>query len=592
MAYAAGPALPTDRRAPGLLVILAVVALAMGIGADLMIRGGDHIPHNQVWAVFNAALGASFVGTGLYAWWRAPANRTGGLLVWVGFTFFLSAFEFSNEPALFLAGQFTDPLPTAALLHLVLAFPNGRLESRYHRGLVAVGYLNATLFQVPGIFFYDSTAGCANCPGNPLLIVSKPDLYNAVEAFVNLAAVSVIALAAREVIAKIIRARRVERQIYSIATYAGVATLVAFAALFASHGFGGPGADALRYLANAMFVAVPFGFLGGLARGRVSRAYAVADLIEAVENTHDKRTSLRDSLAVALGDSSLELAYWIPEQEAYFGPDGRRVELPTPGSGRAATPIARSGAPLAVVLHDESLSEERDLVRTVGAAAALTLENERLDAERLAGIEELRASRTRIVQAADEERQRLERDLHDGAQQRLVALALNLRLARAAAETSPDACELIDDAIAELAEATAELRELARGIHPAVLTQRGLVPAVTALATRAPIPVEVRGIPAERFDTPVEATAYFVVAEALTNVARYSQASYAEVAIDRNNGSLVVDVRDDGTGGADPSRGSGLRGLADRVASVDGRLVVTSEPGAGTVVHAEIPCAR
>jgi signal transduction histidine kinase len=246
-----------------------------------------------------------------------------------------------------------------------------------------------------------------------------------------------------------------------------------------------------------------------------------------------------------------------------------------------------------VVIHDETLTEERDLVRAVGGAAALTLENERLAAELRARIEDLRASRARIVQAGDQARRQLERDLHDGAQQRLVALALNLKLARASLDDDPvDARALIDNAINELTEATAELRELARGIHPAILTDRGLDAAVNALAGRAALPVEVQDVPAERLAAPVESTAYFVVAEALTNVARYSHAGHAEVEIERANGTLVVEVRDDGIGGADPARGSGLRGLADRVAAVDGRLVVTSEPGTGTIVHAEIPCAQ
>jgi signal transduction histidine kinase len=245
-----------------------------------------------------------------------------------------------------------------------------------------------------------------------------------------------------------------------------------------------------------------------------------------------------------------------------------------------------------MVVHDESLTEERDLLRAVGGAAALTLENERLAAELRARIEELRASRARIVQAGDDERRRVERDLHDGAQQRLVALALNLNLARGSFDRDPDAAlELIDDAVKELTETTAELRELARGIHPAILTDRGLDAAVNALAERASLPVEVGAVPAGRLAAPVESTAYFVIAEALTNVARYAQASYAEVDVARDNGTLVVEVRDDGIGGADPDRGSGLRGLGDRVAAVDGQLLVTSEPGAGTVVHAEIPCA-
>jgi signal transduction histidine kinase len=572
------------------VLALVVLALLMAVVADLIIRNSDHMSDRGVWAVFNASLGISFFGTGLYAWWRRPDNRTGRLMVWVGFLFFLSPLAFSGNAALFAIGQFTDPLPITGLVHLVLAFPSGRLQSRYHRWLIGVAYFNATLLQLPGMFFNDSTAGCPACPSNPLLITSQPDLYAASGAIVNLCAVSVIALVAREVIVRLVHQRRFDRDVYGLVTYAGVATLVAFAFLFAAHGFGGPGAKALLYLGYGLFVTVPFAFLGGLIRGQLSSAGAVAELVDTLGNTKDRGRSLRDSIAVALGDDTLTLAYWATEQQAYVDAQGRRVDLPAAGSHRIATPIERGGEPLAAIIHDESLAEERDLVRTVGSAAALTLENERLDAELRAGVEELRASRGRIVEMADAERRRLERDLHDGAQQRLVALALNLRFA-SGSEDLAEVHGLITEAIEELGEATAELRELARGIHPAILTERGLDAAVNALAGRASVPVEVSNPSVERLAAPVESTAYFVVAEALTNVTRYANASHAEINIGRDNGTLVVEIRDDGVGGADPGGGSGLRGLADRVAAVDGRLSVTSEPGAGTVVHAEIPCA-
>ena len=187
-------------------------------------------------------------------------------------------------------------------------------------------------------------------------------------------------------------------------------------------------------------------------------------------------------------------------------------------------------------------------------------------------------------------RRRLERDLHDGAQQRLVALALDLRLARSKLEKDPAAtAELLDASIAELSQATDELRELARGIHPALLTDRGLGAALDALATRAPLPVELADVPADRLPEPVETAAYFVVAEALTNVAKYADATHAKVSVERANGTLRVEIADDGVGGADPAAGTGLRGLEDRLAALDGRLVVTSPAGSGTVVRTVRP---
>jgi signal transduction histidine kinase len=574
------------------LIGLAALSLVMGAVAITIILTSNHMSHRGAWAAFGGLIGWSFIGAGLYTWWRRPANRTGALMAWVGFLWFLTPLTFSDNQAIFAVGLFTDAIPVAALAHLVLAFPSGRLASRYQRRLIAVGYFCAVVLQLPAILFYDTTdaADCKGCPANPLLISANKDVFNVFQGLLNLAAVVVLALIVREVVRQIRRTPADGRQIYSPIIYAGGATLIAFCFTFGSVIVGGSAAAALIVLAFAAFLTVPYAFLAGLIRGSLSRAGAVAELVEALGQADDTRRSLRDAIATALGDSSLAIAYWIPAQRAYVDADGQRVELPEPESGRIATPIERGGEPLAVVIHDAALAEESDLVRAVGGAASLTLENERLAAELRARIEELRASRARIVKAGDDERRRLERDLHDGAQQRLVALVLNLKLARNS-EDPTAVRELIDDAVQELTEATAELRELARGIHPAILTDRGLDAAVNALASRASVPVEVHALE-ERLAAPVESTAYFVVAEALTNVARYSQASHAEVEIARENGKLVVEVRDDGIGGADAGRGSGLRGLADRVAAVDGRIAVTSEPGAGTTVHVEIPCAR
>ena len=204
---------------------------------------------------------------------------------------------------------------------------------------------------------------------------------------------------------------------------------------------------------------------------------------------------------------------------------------------------------------------------------------------------DLRASRLRIVSAADEARRRIERDLHDGAQQLLVGVALTLRLARAKLEQQPElSADLLDEALSDLATATGELRELARGIHPAVLTEGGLQPALAGLAGRVPVPVTIECAPAERLPAAVEATTYFVVAEALTNVARYAAASRALVAVDRDGDRLLLEVRDDGRGGADPAAGSGLRGIADRVAALGGRVSLESPPGGGTTLRVELPC--
>jgi signal transduction histidine kinase len=253
---------------------------------------------------------------------------------------------------------------------------------------------------------------------------------------------------------------------------------------------------------------------------------------------------------------------------------------------------------VAAIVHDANLDASPELIAAAAAGASLAIDNDRLKADLRARVEELRASRVRIVEAGDAARRRLERDLHDGAQQQLVALAIDLRILRsrlgssggAGAGAGAEAIELIDGIDEKLAAALAELRELARGIHPAILSDRGLEPALDALATRVPVPVACQVDLPVRPPPPVEAAAYFVVAEALTNVLKYARAERVTVRAFQEDEDIVVEVDDDGIGGADAGRGSGLRGLDDRVGALDGTLTVVSQAGAGTLVRARIPC--
>jgi signal transduction histidine kinase len=345
---------------------------------------------------------------------------------------------------------------------------------------------------------------------------------------------------------------------------------------------------ALNAASGAALAIVPLAFLAGLFNARLARA-GVSDLLVELDRVGGPG-QLREALARALGDRSLELVYWIPESEAWVGIDGQSVD-PYADEARAVTILERSGRRIAALIHDPALSERQELLDGVSTAAGLALENERLQAELRAQLDELTDSRARIVEAGDRARQRLERNLHDGAQQRFVALSMALGLLESKLPDDPKgAADLLAAARDDLTQGLEELREIARGLHPAVLTERGLDAALEALTARSPVPVTLEGVPTERLPENVEATAYFVVAEALTNVARYSEATSARVEIKRTDGLLVLDVRDDGIGGADPGAGSGLSGLADRVAAVEGRLSVHSPPGAGTTVHAEIPC--
>ncbi len=325
----------------------------------------------------------------------------------------------------------------------------------------------------------------------------------------------------------------------------------------------------------------------GVRATRLARS-AVGDLVMELDRPL-LPGELRASLARALGDPSLDLLYAREGQERWVDPDGRPASLPATGSGqraRTATVVEREGQPLAALIHDPAL--DQGLVRAAAAAAGMTIENERLQAEVRAQLEEVRASRQRIVEAGDQERRRVERNLHDGAQQRMATLALSLAMLRDRANGDPAMAASLDQAAAGLKQAIAELRELARGIHPAILTEEGLPAAVEALADRSSLPVRVLADFDGRLPEPIEA--YFVVSESLANVAKYACASAARVELSRRNGTLRVEVIDDGISGADASRGSGLRGLEDRVSAVRGSFGVQTTPGGGTRVLAEIPC--
>ena len=339
----------------------------------------------------------------------------------------------------------------------------------------------------------------------------------------------------------------------------------------------------ISYVSDGGFFAVAVTSFLGLARTRRARS-AVADLV--VELGRGPRESLRAALARAIGDPTLELALWLPEQRTWADEQGNEVTLGD-GRDRAVTFI---GDELAAIVHDPVFLDQPAMLEAVGSAARFALENERLQAQLRSQLAELRDSRARIVQVADEERRRLERDLHDGAQQRLLGLGMAFQLLRGRVGADDEAVALLQESEEELREALAELRELARGIHPAVLVDQGLGPAVRTLADRSPIAVEVSDS-SERLPAAVETAAYFITAEALANAAKHSRAQHAWVSVGpRCDGRVRIEIADDGIGGASPNGGSGLRGLADRVAVLDGVFTVDSPPGRGTRIIVELPC--
>jgi signal transduction histidine kinase len=300
---------------------------------------------------------------------------------------------------------------------------------------------------------------------------------------------------------------------------------------------------------------------------------------------------LREALARALGDPSLQLAYWFSAEQCYVDGAGTAVRLPEADSGRSATFVQRDGQPTAVLVHDPVLEHNAELVESVCAAASLALENERLQAELRARLIELQASRARLIEATDAERRRIERNLHDGTQQRLVSIAMSLGLLESKLPAQATAAKpLVGETRAALALALQELRELTHGINPPLLTERGLPAALDELCRRAALPTQLEVVLDRRLGDQVETAAYFMASEALTNAAKHSHASEIRVAATDDGRQLIVEVTDDGIGGAVSAGGSGLRGLADRVEALGGRFTVSSPPGRGTALRAEIPC--
>jgi signal transduction histidine kinase len=562
-------------------LVIAAAALC-GVGASALFLASDHYEQREIWAFFGPFVGWSFVGTGLYARRRRPEYRFGDLMVLTGFAWFLQALAASNTPLVFTIGVTTGALWAAVFIHMLVTFPTGRRETRAQRVVVGFTYVVLLLIPVPLALFSDEewVTGCArSCPRQLLLVDPGDTAADVALVLATILGLALIAVVIALLIARWRRASPPERRVLGPVFVLGGLSLLLFG------GGVGSQSDALFAAAFVPVALVPFGFLAGLARTTVAGSHGVRELVTRLGATADP-VEVRQALADALGDPSLSLEYWLPERGEWVGSSGLPVEI----GDRAVTEIVHKGRRVAALVHDPALLENPELLRAVGSAAALTLENQRLSAELLARLAELRASRARIVQAGDTERRRLERNLHDGAQSRFVALALDLRVARARAKDDPEVAEALDRAIENLASGLAELRELARGIHPAVLADKGLEPAVRALADRAPMPVEIEANDGEqRLPEQVETTAYFVVAEALTNVAKYAQASRATVSVTPADGRVFVEISDDGIGGADIASGSGLRGLADRVAAVGGTLEVTSPRGDGTRVRAEIP---
>jgi signal transduction histidine kinase len=589
---AALPAVPIHRgsSAPWALRLalaqLGAMALTLtGVEIAMFVWGSAE----PIWAVVLFPLtGAAYVLAGLLAWYRRPSNRTGALLGLGGLSVLAAALVNADVPALVAVGLISQTVMLAVMLHTLLAFPSGRLVGLLPRTLVAAGYATALVLQVPQYLF-----AAAPSPYDVLSIAARDDLVQTAESAQDVAGSVVIALTSF-VLARRLRGatpaqRRVLAALYSFGIAAILFVSVSANVLPPLFGFGPVTVFVLQISAIA---AIPLAFVSGVLFGGFARTGEIEELGAWLGTSDGRRPELRAALADTLGDESIQLIFWMSDRGAFVTADGRPVELPAPGSGRAAVKIDLADRRIGAIVYDATLIADPELVRAAGRVVALALDRDRLTAELLASWEALRDSRGRLVEAADSERRRIARDLHDGLQGRLVLLALKAaRIARDPAASGPLSRD-VAEVHSGLDAATDELQRLVHGVMPALLIERGLHAATEELVDRMPLPtvLDAHDVDAA-LPAAVESVGFFVVAEALANAVKHSCATRLSVRLGRVNENLEIEVGDDGIGGATVGSDAGLRGIADRVDALGGRLVVESPPGGGTRLLAEVPCA-
>jgi signal transduction histidine kinase len=570
-------------RAARLALVLAAVALGgLWLAIDRTEPAYSLAGGSLAAELAGLVAGWSLVGAGLGAWARRPTSRFGPLLVAAGLAWFLAGW---NNPGIGVALAFTAGLVLHATCpplvgHAALLYPGGQLRSHRERVAVVVAYGGAVLVLgiLPALVFDPGITGCGQCPANLLDAGGDMDVVealNRVGVWLGLAwALLLVAITGWRLLRSTAAGRRMTAPVLVPA-----AVYLILVAWDFQHGLdrgflGNDAVDRRLWLGQAVaLVALALGVAWEWVRGRRTRSALAKLVIELAASPPPG--GLERVLADTLDDPSLELLYPLP--------DGRRVDAlgrpAQPGQGQAVTPLVRGGRPVALLAHRPDLLDDQGLLDEIAAAARLALENERLQAQVRAQLEDLRASRARIVEQGDAERRRLERDLHDGAQQRLVSLALSLRLARLGCESETDAAAL-EQAEAEVRRALGELRGLAHGLYPAALTDEGLGAALEALAEQASTPLSLGPLPRERFAPNVEAAAYFVVAETL----KRSRPRRARVDAARGHGRLVLELV------IDQPPPQELTDLEDRVGALDGRLLAQPLPTGGARIQVDLPC--
>jgi signal transduction histidine kinase len=583
---------------PALFALTATGALLAGVAAVVALLGD--MPHQVSLAERQALIVATPIAVGLYAWREGTHARFGRLLVLAGAAWFFAALSSSSNDVLYSIGRVSGWTVEVGLIYLILTFPSGRLTTRMDRWLVAaVGAVVAVLF-LPSALITESypapsqfSTCVSDCPENAFMLLgSEPGWVDGLIVPLRELLASLVLLAVVVRLGDRIRGatRLMRRTLTPVLFFAMLRTL----SIAVGFGLRRAGVDdSVLAVSTAVtelcLPAMCIGFFAGLLRWRIY----TADCLVALAHGLRRRSGpgqRRDLIAATLTDPTVELASWRPGG-GWVDAEGKPMSLPPASAERLATVIFDDDEPVAALVHDAALREQRSFVEAVGAYAFVWDDNRRLAARVESSLTELRESRARILAAADEERRRIERDLHDGGQQRLVALRIRLELAEEMMRQDPARAggmlhRLGDDVDAALDE----LRSLAAGVYPSLLAARGLPDAIRTAALQSPLPTKVEVDGADRYPSEIETAAYFCCVEALQNVAKHAPAANTVVIALSRNGDLRFEVRDDGPGfSVDEAAGSGLVNMRDRIAAVGGQLEIRSSPGAGTAVVGSIP---
>ncbi len=595
------PTVATILARRGVLIAAAIAAVLVAIGAGLLLATSDHLVDPIAYGIQRAVIIVGWSSAALYWLVRRPGNRLGLAFVALALASVVMSLQGASDPLLHSIGVFGDFPSFVLAYYVVFAFPEGRLAGWPERLLLA-GWALTFLTFFPYLLFSPVVsgggpiAGCnAACPTNAFMIADRPTIADPFGSEFSYVTIAVGAATLAFLFYRLVTATRPRRRaltpVYALAMMLTVPVLI-FHGVVTHHLDLDPSTIShIGWFVTVGRALLPYGFVLSIVVSTFFAATALKKIVSRLVES-PSAAQLRTTLADALDDPSLELGFRLEQAGGFVDSSGKPLPS-TPPAGQSSTPVTQNGETVAVIMHDAALDTDPELVAAAGQALLLAIENGRLTAELQSTNDELRATRARIVATGDAQRRRIERDLHDGAQQHLVALSIRVGLARELAD--PEAAQRLDDVGKELEEILEELRDLAHGLHPPLLREFGLREALASAVRRSASPAELEAAAIGRYPEDVEAAVYFCCVEGLQNVDKHAgSGATAVIRLWERDGRLSFEIVDDGVGyDVESARhaGQGLANMSDRIAALGGTLVVESTPGRGTTVRANIPVA-